>query len=57
MSQEEIDDVVCEILHHDGPDGHVDGHETITSFIVALKSGNERGWLNDYMKRKVASFV
>lgn len=36
MEKQEIDDIICEILVNDGPDGHVDGHEIITDFIMAL---------------------
>lgn len=48
MSQDEIDDVVCDILLRDGPDGHIDGHEVITEFIVALLNGRGREWADKY---------
>lgn len=31
-----VDDAVCEILLRHGPDGHLDGHEKITEFILNL---------------------
>lgn len=34
--RERIDDAVCSLLHHYGPDGHIDGHEEITAYICGL---------------------
>lgn len=34
MNREQIDDAICDILMKDGPDGHVDGHDKITDFIM-----------------------
>jgi hypothetical protein len=48
MTKQEIDDIVCQIMTIDGPDGHVDGHNVITGFIVALQEGNENKWKAKY---------
>ncbi len=48
MTEDEIDDVVCDILKNDGPDGHVDGHEVLTDFIVALLDGRGEVWRWNY---------
>lgn len=47
-----IDTVICNIMHFDGPDRHVDGHEEITDFIMALLEGKDREWAETY-KNKV----
>ncbi len=52
MTEDEIDDVVCDILKKDGPDGHVDGHEVLTDFIVALLDGRGEVWRWNYGVRK-----
>ena len=33
-----------------GPDGHVDGSDVITSFMVALLAGTETDWLELFRK-------
>jgi hypothetical protein len=48
MDRERIDEVVCEIMRHDGPDRHVDGHEVITDFIVAAIEGRGERWAETY---------
>ena len=48
MDREEIDDVVCEIMHRDGPDAHIDGHDLITDFIVAVMRGEGYEWAAKY---------
>lgn len=48
LTEEQIDDVVCEIMERDGPDRHVDGHEVITAFILALMRGDGRQWAIAY---------
>ncbi len=52
MKIEEIDDVICDILMNDGPDGHVDGHEAITRFIDALLNGKGYDWSIKYREEK-----
>ncbi len=32
--EEEISNAACEILREHGPDGHIDGHEQLTEFIL-----------------------
>lgn len=49
MTKEEIDDAVCEIMWKDGPDGHIDGHDIITEFIMALMSGGGAEWRDAYL--------
>ena len=36
--QEQIDDEVCALLYHFGPDRHIDGHEEIAAYICGLIS-------------------
>jgi len=48
MDEEAIDNAICEIMHHDGPDRHVDGHEVITDFIMALLNGRGKEWEEKY---------
>lgn len=48
MTREEIDDVICNIMVIDGPDRHIDGHDKITDFIVALQQGDEYEWKSVY---------
>jgi hypothetical protein len=48
MDREQIDDVICEILFRDGPDRHVDGHDIITDFVVALVAGKGDEWARKY---------
>ena len=48
MDQKVIDNVICEIMHYDGPDRHVDGHEVITDFIMALLNGQGEEWEEKY---------
>ncbi len=35
---EAIDDEICEIMIHHGPDRHVDGHDILTGYAVKLLS-------------------
>lgn len=49
--KERIDDIVCKILYHDGPGGHIDGHEVITDFIFAVARGEGREWADRYIKK------
>lgn len=53
MTIKEIDDLIIEILVNDGPDGHIDGHEIITAFVVELLKGNGKDWSNKYRKNKL----
>lgn len=39
MTPEQIDDAICNIMMVYGPDEHVDGHEELTAFVVALLEG------------------
>lgn len=52
MTTEEIDDLIADIMIEDGPDGHCDGHEIITDFIVNLLKGNGKDWAEKYRKLK-----
>lgn len=52
MTREEIDNVICQIMIKDGPDGHIDGHGIITDFIVALQEGNQYEWKLKYWTEK-----
>lgn len=57
IDEEKIDNIICEILYQDGPDGHVDGHEIITSFIKALLEDNGDFWVANYTKGKNTHFL
>lgn len=48
MTKEEIDTVVCDILVHDGPDGHIDWHGVIVDFIQAILRDQGREWVQRY---------
>jgi hypothetical protein len=37
--REKIEQMVCSIMYHDGPDQHTDGSDVITSLIFALLEG------------------
>lgn len=50
MSREEIDGIVCEIMADYGPDGHTDGSEIITDFIVALLAGKGETWTSEHLR-------
>lgn len=50
MEREQIDNIICTIMMNDGPDGHVDGHEIITEFILALLNGTGEEWATAYEK-------
>jgi hypothetical protein len=52
MNAEEIDYLVADIMIEDGPDGHCDGHEIITGFIVALLAGKGKEWKEEYCLKK-----
>lgn len=34
MNENQIDDAVCDIMQEHGSDGHVDGHEELTAFVM-----------------------
>lgn len=51
MDKEYIDNVVCEIMYQDGPDRHIDGHEKITDFILALLRGEGEHWAMKYAEK------
>ena len=48
MSKDEIEEVVMDILTEDGPDGHTDGSNVITDFIVGLLGGKGKEWALKY---------
>jgi hypothetical protein len=52
MTTEEIDDLVSDIMIEDGPDGHCDGHEIITEFILELLNGKGKDWALKYRNDK-----
>jgi len=52
MDKNEIEDVVIQILYNDGPDGHCDGYDVITDFILAVKNGYEYNWKSLYYKKR-----
>lgn len=48
MDSDEIEHMVCVIMHRDGPDGHLDGADKITDFIMALLEGHGDKWADWY---------
>jgi hypothetical protein len=44
--------MIREIMSKDGPDRHVDGHEVITDFIVALLEGQGEAWATQYVSKQ-----
>ena len=52
MTPEEIDNLIVDIMIVDGPDGHCDGHEIITAFIVELLNGKGKEWALKYRNDK-----
>jgi hypothetical protein len=57
MTTKQIDNMVIEIMITDGPDGHCDGHEVITSFITALLEGKGEEWSKGYCNRQSSAVV
>lgn len=49
--KELIEDTVCEIMKHDGPDGYIDGYEVICSFIYSLLNGKGEKWSRLYKNK------
>lgn len=52
MNKEYIEGIVMDILIEDGPDGHTDGSNIITDFIVAVINGKGKEWAFKYRKDK-----
>jgi hypothetical protein len=52
MNRETIDDVICAILYQDGPDRHIDGHEIISDFVMAVAEGFPDAWLEKHPQYK-----
>ena len=52
MNKEQIENIISDIMINDGPDGHCDGHEIITDFIVALLAGKGEEWKEKYQLKK-----
>jgi len=50
--EDRVEEIICEILHHDGPDKHIDGHEELTSFVMSVITGDHEVWLSKYMGNK-----
>jgi len=48
MGREEIFEAILDIMSIDGPDGHTDGSGVITDFIMSIKEGHSKEWINDY---------
>lgn len=48
MNRADIEQTICLIMMNDGPDGHVDGSDVITDFIMAVKDGRGESWAHDY---------
>ena len=48
MGREEIFEAILDIMCIDGPDGHTDGSEVITDFIMSIEKGDSKEWINEY---------
>jgi len=48
FTAEQIEQVVTNILILDGPDGHADGAEIITRFIIAVSKNETEKWIREY---------
>jgi hypothetical protein len=54
MDRKSMETVICEILLQDGPDGHPDGFELITDFIVAMTEGRGAEWAQEYAQKLIS---
>lgn len=48
-----IEERISEIMIEDGPDGHSDGSEIITNFVISLLKGKEDDWWESYERKVV----
>lgn len=46
----QIENVIIDIMTKDGPDGHCDGSEIITEFIMAIIEGKGEEWKREYRR-------
>lgn len=53
MKKEQIEYVVDQIMINDGPDGHCDGSDIITNFVMALLEGKEKEWVEKYNNKNL----
>lgn len=52
LSKEAIDDAVVDILTTEGPDGHCDGHEALTAFVLAVQEDRADEWIKTYQGKQ-----
>jgi hypothetical protein len=52
LTKEDIEGIIMDIMVNDGPDGHTDGSELITEFIMCLMAGKKDEWLNRYYSKR-----
>jgi hypothetical protein len=52
IGRDDIEFIIVEIMTHHGPDGHTDGCDVITDFIVDLQKGNQQVWIDKYLPKK-----
>ncbi len=52
IGRDDIEFIIVEIMTHHGPDGHTDGCDVITDFIVDLQNGNQQVWIDKYLPQK-----
>ena len=50
IAREDINYIICEILVNESGDGHVDGADTITDFIISTKDSKEIEWVKNYIR-------
>ena len=49
MNAKKLEEVVSDMLIKFGPDGHCDGAEFITDFILSLSAGNADEWISEHL--------
>ena len=52
MGDKEIEYAIMDILIEDGPDGHADGSDVITDFVINLINGKGEEWIKNYREVK-----
>jgi len=48
MKEEEIEYTIENIMINNGPDGHCDGADIVTDFVMALLRGDGPEWVRHY---------
>lgn len=51
MLKEDLKNAVMDIMSIDGPDGHTDGSDVITEFIMSVQEGRPEEWIVEYRNK------